>query len=55
MRKVILEYKEPIPDKIKTIIERAIKITFDGCDIRWISDKRIVITNYKLGNIHVNI
>lgn len=53
-KEIILEYNTSVPNKLKVIIERAVKITFDGCDIKWLSDKRLMITNYKLRKIHVN-
>lgn len=42
---LILEYNEPCPEKMKTIINRALRVTFDGGDIEWINDKKVKVKN----------
>lgn len=48
---VILEYDNPFPQQTKTLIERALKIVFEGCDIQWVTDTRIEIRKMGLRNI----
>lgn len=50
-RLVILEYDKPYPEKTKIIMNRALKIVFEGCDIEWINSRTIRITKSKLKDI----
>lgn len=51
---IIITYKTPVSDKIKSLIETAIQITFEGGKIEWISDKKIMITKTGVDKIYIN-
>lgn len=53
-REVILEYTTPVPDKMKDILVRALRITFDGGKIEWVNDKKIKIKDFRLRGIYVS-
>lgn len=53
-RSITLEYTSPVPDEMKKILERALKISFEGGEISWITDRKVKIEKYRLRGLYVN-
>jgi len=45
--KLLIRYKDPIPDKMRSLYERAFKIIFGKCRISWWNPKIVQILDIK--------
>jgi len=48
-----IEYKDPIPDKMRSLYEQAFKVAFNGCEIIWENNKLVILTNIKNSKLEI--
>jgi len=51
--KLIIRYKEPIPEKMRHLYERAFKVAFGKCEISWWNFRVVRVANIEESNIEV--
>lgn len=51
--KLIIRYKEPVPEKMRHLYERAYQVTFGRCKISWRNFKVVRILDIEESNIEI--
>lgn len=51
--KLIIRYKEPIPEEMQLLYERAFKVAFGACEISWWNPKMVRVSNIEDSNVEV--